>query len=169
MATSPMTGSDGVLSFTITCDGAALPSIVQVVAIETNHSTNRIPSALITVLDGDMPNAAFPIADAGNFKPGTVVVISAGYGASVTPIYTGVVVRHGVQITGENYARLTIECRDQALAMTVGRKNANYVDQTDSQIMATLIANHEGLTAAVDSTDVTYKELVSTTSPTGTT
>lgn len=155
-----MTGSDGVLTFTITCDGAALPDIVQVVSIETNHSTNRIPSATITVLDGDMPNAAFPIADEGNFKPGTLVVISAGYGLSAKPIYSGVVVRHSVSITGENYARLVIECRDKALAMTVARKNANYIDKTDHQIIGALIGTYAGLTAAVDSTDITYKELV---------
>lgn len=160
MAPSPITDSDGVLSFTITCDGAPMPDIVQVVSIETNHSTNRIPSAIITVLDGDMPNAAFPVADQGNFKPGTVVVISAGYDLTVKPIYTGVVVRHSVSISGENYARLIIECRDKALAMTVGRKNANYVDQTDNQIIAALIAAHAGLSSAVDSTSITYKELV---------
>jgi Rhs element Vgr protein len=160
MAISPMTGSDGVLTFTITCDGAPIPDIVQVVSIQTNHSTNRIPSATITVLDGDMPNASFPVADQGNFKPGTLVVISAGYGLSVKPIYTGVVVRHSVKISGDNYARLTIECRDKALAMTVGRKNANHVDKTDSQIIGALIGAHAGLTAAVDSTSITYKELV---------
>ena len=160
MATSPMTGSDGVLSFIITCDGAPLPDSVQVVSIETNHSTNRIPSAIITVLDGDMPNAAFPVADQGNFKPGTLVLISAGYGLSVTPIYRGVVVRHSVKITGQNHARLIIECRDKALAMTVGRKNANYVDQTDHQIIAALIAGYAGLSAAVDDTSITYQQLV---------
>jgi len=160
MAPSPITGSDGVLSFTITCDGAALPDIVQVVSIETNHSTNRIPSATITVLDGDMPNGAFPVADAGNFKPGAKVVISAGYALEVKPVYTGVVVRHSVKISGDNYARLVIECRDPALAMTVGRKNANFVDQTDHQIIAALVAAHAGLSATVDSTPVTYKELV---------
>jgi Rhs element Vgr protein len=160
MAPSPIAGSDGVLTFNITCDGAPLPDIVQVVSIETNHSTNRIPSAIITVLDGDMPNAAFPIADEGNFKPGTKVVISAGYDLTVTPIYTGVVVRHSVRISGENYARLVIECRDPALAMTVARKNANYVDQADHEIIAALVAAHAGLSATVDSTAITYKELV---------
>lgn len=159
MAVSPLVGSNGVMSFTITCDGAAMPDIVQVVSIEINHSTNRIPSATITVLDGDMPNAAFPIADAGNFKPGTLVVISAGYEGIVKPLFTGVVVKQSVKISGENYARLIIECRDKALAMTVGRKNANYVDKTDSDIMSSLIAK-SGLSADVDATTVTYKELV---------
>jgi len=160
MATSPLANSTGVLSFTIMCDGAPLPDIVQVLSIETNHSTNRIPSATITVIDGDMPNAAFPVSDAGNFKPGTVVVISAGYDSTVMPIFTGVVIKHSIKINGDNNARLIIECRDRALAMTVGRKNANYVEKTDNQIISTLIAAHAGLSATVDATTVTYKELV---------
>ena len=119
-----------------------------------------VASTAPTLLDGDMPNGAFPVADQGNFKPGTQVVISAGYDLTVKPIYTGVVVRHSVRIDGENYARLIIECRDKALAMTVGRKNANYVDQTDHQIITTLIGAHGGLSSAVASTSITYKELV---------
>ena len=139
MAISPLTDSSGVLTLTITCDGAVIPDIIQVVSVEINHSTNRIPSAIITLLDGDMPNAEFPIADAGNFKPGTLVVINAGYDGTTKMIFTGIVIAHSVKINGDNYARLIIECRDKALAMTVGRKNANYVNKTDNQIISSLI------------------------------
>lgn len=158
--TSPMTGSEGAVACTITLDGEALSDSVQIVSIETNHSTNRIPFAVITLLDGDMPNGAFPVADAGTFKPGTVVVISAGYGIDLSTIYSGVVVRHSVKISGDNYSRLVIECRDKSLAMTVGRKNANYIDTTDSEIISSLISCHPGLSAAVDSTAITHKSLV---------
>lgn len=160
MADSPFVGSTGVLTYAITCDGSPLPDIAQVVSIETNHSTNRIPSATITVIDGDMPNATFPVADAGNLKPGVAIVIKAGYDSKSEVIFTGIVVKHSVKITGDNYARLVIECRDKALAMTVGRKNANYVDKTDNQIISALISNHSGLSSDIDSTSVTYKELV---------
>lgn len=160
MSISPLTNSSGVLSLTITCDGATIPDIIQIVSVETNHSTNRIPSATITLLDGDMPNAIFPIADAGNFKPGTEVVISAGYDNTTSVIFTGIVISHAVKISGDNYARLIIECRDKALAMTVARKNANYVNKTDNQIISSLISAYAGLTPTVDSTSVTYKELV---------
>ncbi|GGX10471.1 type VI secretion system tip protein VgrG [Undibacterium macrobrachii] len=160
MSISPLTNSSGVLSLTITCDGATIPDIIQIVSVETNHSTNRIPSATITLLDGDMPNAIFPIADAGNFKPGTEVVISAGYDNTTSVIFTGIVISHAVKISGDNYARLIIECRDKALAMTVARKNANYVNKTDNQIISSLISAYPGLTPTVDSTSVTYKELV---------
>ncbi|PRC93447.1 type VI secretion system tip protein VgrG [Solimicrobium silvestre] len=160
MANSPQTDSSGVLSFNISCDGTALPDIVQIVSIETNHSTNRIPTATITVIDGDMPNGSFPIADAGNLKPGVEIVISAGYDSKTTVIFTGVVIKHSVKISGDNYARLIIECRDKALAMTVGRKNANYINKTDNQVISALIAKYGGLSSAIDATSVSYKELV---------
>lgn len=160
MAISPLNDSSGVLSVTVTCDGSPMPDIVQLVSIEIDHSINRIPTAIITLLDGDMPNSEFPIADTGNFKPGTAIVISAGYDSTVKPIFSGVVIKHSVKITGENYARLVIECRDKALAMTVGRKNANYVDKKDSEIITSLISGYSGLTADVKATSVQYKELV---------
>lgn len=159
MADSPLAASTGPLSLIITCDGQAAADNVQVVSIETRHGANRIPSATITIIDGDMPHGTFPLSDDGKFKPGTAIVVSAGYDSTVKPIFTGVVVKHGLRIEGENEARLVIECRDKALAMTVGRRNANYVDKTDSDIISSLISAH-GLTPTVDSTDVTWKELV---------
>jgi len=160
MADSPFNNSSGVLKLSISCDGSPIPDTIQIFSVETNHSTNRIPSAIITIIDGDMPEGTFPTSDAGNFKPGTLVEISAGYDSTAKVIFTGIVIKHSVKIAGENFARLIIECRDKALAMTIGRKNANYVDKTDNQIISTLIGNYSGLSAVVDSTSVTYKELV---------
>ncbi|MDY6981488.1 MAG: type VI secretion system tip protein VgrG, partial [Pseudomonadota bacterium] len=45
-------------------------------------------------------------------------------------------------------------------AMTVGRKNACYVDMTDSDIITSLAGNCSGLSATVDATTITYPELV---------
>jgi Rhs element Vgr protein len=160
MANSPLIDSSGVVSFSITCDGMTMPDDLQIVSIETNHGVNRIPSAIITIRDGDMPSASFPVADAGHFKPGAEIVISAGYDNTVRVIFTGVVIKHAVKIDGDNYARLVIECRDKALAMTVGRKNANYIDKKDSEVISSLIGRYRGLSASVDATAVTYKALV---------
>lgn len=160
MAASPLTDSTGVLNLIITADGSAIPDTAQVVSVEVNHSTNRIPWATITILDGDMPNAKFPVSDGSTFKPGAAIVIKAGYDSTATQIFSGIVVKHAIKIAGDNHARLVLECRDKALAMTVGRKNANYVDKTDSDIIKALIGNSSGLTASVDATTVTWKELV---------
>jgi len=159
MAASPLTDSTGPLSYLITVDGKPKADNAMVTSIVVRHETNRIPSAVIRIVDGDMPDAEFPVSDEGAFKPGAEICISAGYEGEVKPIFTGIIVKHAIRIDSSNTATLVIECRDRALAMTVGRNNANFIDKTDSDIISGLIGAH-GLTAAVDATSITYKELV---------
>ncbi len=160
MADSPALDSTGVVKLTITSDGSPLADSIKIVSVEINKTINKISFARIVVLDGDMPDDAFPVSDADSFKPGAAIKISAGYDQTDESIFEGVVIRHGIKISGANYARLVIECRDKAVGMTIGRKNANYVDQKDSDIITKLIGNCSGLTADVGSTDTQYKELV---------
>lgn len=141
-------------------NGTALPGTVQVVSVSVKKTINRIPVAEIVVLDGDMPQKDFPVSNAGYFKPGGTIKINAGYGAEEEAIFEGIVVKHGIKITGDNYSRLVIECRDKAVAMTIGRKNANYVDSKDSDIITKLVGNYGGLTSDIASTETQYKELV---------
>lgn len=159
MASSPAIDG-GVVRLSLFSEGTALPGTVQVVSVSVRKTVNKIPVAEIVVLDGDMPNKDFPVSNAAHFKPGSAIKINAGYGSDEETIFEGIVVKHGIKITGDNYSRLVVECRDKSVAMTVGRKNANYVDSKDSDIITKLIGNCSGLTADVGSTTTQYKELV---------
>lgn len=160
MANSPLLDSSGVLSVTVLSNGNPLADTTQILSIEIKQSFNRIPYAKIQLLDGDMPNATFPLSETDDFKPGSAITIKAGYDSVVATIFEGVVIKHGIKISGENDARLVIECKDKALAMTVGRKNANFVDKKDSDIISQLIGTYSGLSSDVTATDTTFKELV---------
>ncbi len=160
MADSPDKDSEGVLRLTVYSGGSKLPDTVEFDSIEVEKAVNMIPVARITIPDGNMPNKEFPISDSDDLKPGSEIKIDAGYGDDEETIFEGIVVKHSVKISGDNYARLQIECRDKSIAMTVGRKNANYVDQKDSDIFSTLIGNYSGLTASTDSTTTQHPELV---------
>ncbi len=160
MADSPNLNADGVVSLAITSDGAPLADSVEVVSVEVTRTANAIPIARIVLNDGDIANQTFPLSAAATFKPGAVISISAGYAGITETIFTGIVIRHSLKITGNNESRLVIECRDKAVAMTVGRKNANFVDKKDSDIIASLIATYSGLSADVGATTETFKELV---------
>ncbi len=159
MPDSPNLNSSDVLKVTITSDGTALPSTAEVISVEVFKAANRIPGAWITLLDGDMPNDDFPISDIDLFAPGKIIVISAGYGAQVSQIFSGVVVRHGISIRAGNQACLNVECRSKAVKLTIGRNNANYVDMKDSDIISQLISPC-GLSADVKATSTQHKELV---------
>ncbi|HEX4164613.1 MAG TPA: type VI secretion system tip protein VgrG [Bryobacteraceae bacterium] len=160
MPVSPLLNSDGVLSFKITSNGSALAETVEVVSVTVSSAINKIPSAEIVVIDGDMPAQTFEVTDDNAFKPGSEIEISAGYEDALETIFKGIVVRQGIRISGDNYSRLVVECRDKAVGMTIGRKNENYVDQTDSAIMRSLIGGCSGVTADVSETSLSLRELV---------
>jgi Rhs element Vgr protein len=160
MAESPTTHSGHLLRYKITSNGAPLADTIQIASITVNTAINRIPSAEIVVLDGDMPNQEFPVSDGDVFKPGSEIVIEAGYNDTTEPVFKGIVIRHGLRINSSNDARLVVECRDKAVAMTIGRKNANYVDMKDSDIFSKILGTYNGLTPDVKSTDTQHKELV---------
>ena len=158
-AASPLDNAEGVVRLTLTADGTALDETAQVISVSVRRGVNTVPSARIELVDGDMPNEIFPLSDAAHFKPGVVLGIRAGYGEEETLIFEGIVVRHSIEVRGENDARLIVECRDKAMLMTVGRRNVNYIDQTDSAVIETLAGRH-GLAVEVDATDLRYTELV---------
>lgn len=159
MASSPAIDG-GVVRLSLFSEGTAIPGTVQILSVSVRKTINKIPVAEIVVLDGDMPQKDFPVSNAAYFKPGGAIKINAGYGSEEETIFEGVVVKHGIKITGDNYSRLIVECRDKAVAMTIGRKNANYVDSKDSDIITKLIGNCSGLTADAGATTTQYKELV---------
>ena len=159
MADSPASGADGVVRLSIYSNGAAIPGTVGVVSATVSKAVNRVPSARIVVLDGDMPNKGFPVGDADHFKPGCAIKIDAGYAATEKTIFEGIVVGLGIDID-DGESRLVVECRDKAVGMTIGRRNANYVDSKDSDIISKIIGNYSALTADVGATDTQYKELV---------
>ncbi len=160
MSDSPTVGSSGVIKLSIFSAGSAIDEAIQVNAVTVSKAINKISSAKIVLMDGDMPKQDFPVSNSDTFKPGSEIKINAGYDQAEETIFEGVVIKHGIKISGDNNSRLVIECRDKAVAMTVGRKNANYVDSKDSDIIAALISNYSGLTADVQATNTEYKELV---------
>ena len=162
MGSSPFVqGGGGVIGLSLTSNGTAVAGTIQVVSVSVKKTINKIPTAEIIILDGDMPGKDFPVSNTNVFKPGSAITIEAGYGVSAkVQIFAGIVIKHGIKITGDNYARLIIECRDAAVAMTIGRNNANFVNSKDSDIITKLIGNYSSLTSTVTATTTQYKELV---------
>lgn len=160
MADSPNVASCGVLKLTVFSGGEQIDATIQIVSVSVKNILNKIPVAKIILLDGDMPSKDFPVSNTDTFKPGSEIKINAGYDQDEQTIFEGVVIKHGIKVSGDNDSQLVIECRDKAVAMTVGRQNANYVDAKDSDVIATLIASYSGLSADVQATTTVYKELV---------
>ncbi|MBS1189266.1 MAG: type secretion protein VgrG [Rhodocyclaceae bacterium] len=160
MPVSPNADSDGPVKLVIKANGQAIADTLQVLSVTVQKAINKVPRAEIVLLDGDMPTGAFPASEGDSFKPGGEITISAGYGQNADLIFSGVVVGQRLSIDREHQGLLTVDCRDKAAAMTVGRKNANFVDKKDSDIATKLIGDAGGLSADVGATDTQWKELV---------
>lgn len=158
MPASPEAGTDGPVRVTINCEGDDQEGL-PLISVTVRHALNAVSWARLVIADGDMPEGKVPLSDGNQFKPGAAIVVKAGYGDEETQIFSGIVVRHGFKISGNNYSRLEVECRHTACKMTLGRHCAHYVDQSDSAVIETLIGK-AGLSADVSGTSVTHKELV---------
>lgn len=160
MTNSPKLEGSGLVELKIFCKGKEIDGAWKIISVTITRRVNQVPRARIILLDGDITKGEFPVSDDDGFKPGSEVEIKAGYDQQTETVYKGIVIKHGLRVKGENEAQVVVDCRDKAVKMTVGRKNANYVDKKDSDIISGLITSASGVAADVKSTDTTYKELV---------
>lgn len=151
--------TDGVVTFTIKISGKQLKETYKVHSIFVSNKVGRIPYSLISIEDGDVTDGVFAGSDSNDFKPGSNIEIYTGYKSDDALIFSGIIIKHGISIDRDGYSVLELECKDEAVKMTVGRKNANFIKKKDSDIISILIQNN-GLAADVKATNVQYEELV---------
>jgi len=158
MAVSPLLDSDGVLRINVRCNGAPQPGLA-LLSVHTRHALNEVPWAKLVLQDGDMAQGTVPLSDGELFEPGAAIEVFAGYGEEESLIFTGIVLRHGFSFGDGNAGRLSLECRASAFKMGLARQTAHYANQTDADILSSLIGQH-GLTANVASTSIQHETLV---------
>lgn len=138
--------------------GNELPRKYRVKSIVVEKEINRIPYAHIVIQDGSIPNQDFELSNEELLIPGKTIEITAGYHLDEETIFKGIVIKHNIKVrAGKSY--LIIECKDEAVKMTVGKKSKYFYESTDSVIIEELIGN-QGLTAEVETTATEHQELV---------
>ena len=159
MAESLSSLTTGLVTSTILIDGKAIKSSYAVISVRVFKGVNRIPIARIEIVDGGTTSADdFAVSSSKTFDPGKEIEIRAGYDANDKAIFKGVIVKHSLRIN-EGESKLVIECRDKAVGMTIGRKNAVYLDKKDSDIISEIVNNYS-LSKKIDATKFTHSEVV---------
>ncbi|MEY4764488.1 MAG: hypothetical protein RI907_1161 [Pseudomonadota bacterium] len=145
--------------FTVEVGGTVVPRTHQLVSVSVVNTANHIASARLAYLDGTASVSDFPLSNDSLFAPGAEVVIKAGGGGQVDTLFTGIVVRQRLKVRDQSASQLVIECRHAAVKMSLHRHSANHLDQTDSDVITSLL-NNAGLDAQVASTSLQHKHLV---------
>lgn len=159
-APSPVQQATSIVSITVTANGEALDSAIQIVSLDVWSGINTMPKARLVISDGTAADRDFPISDGDKLIPGATLSIALGYGGSnETTVFSGIIHRQGLDVSVNGPSRLVIEATDQAMAMTLARKNALFQNITDSGLCEQLITG-AGLTASVTATTTQHESLV---------
>jgi len=147
-----------LITYKVLIDGAEIPNTYSVFNISVEKEVNRVPKANITLLDGDAASQDFEISNEEFFIPGKEIEITAGYHSEEETIFKGIIIKHGIKVRNKS-TFLLIECRDEAVKMTLGRKSRYFYTSTDSDIIQELIGNY-GLSSDVETTSIEYPEMI---------
>jgi phage protein D len=145
--------------FTVKVNGTEVERSEQLLAAYVTKTVNKISTARLVYLDGAASSGDFPLSNKDTFVPGQEVEILAGPPSAPVSIFKGIVIRQSVKVRDHAAPQLSVECRHQAVKLTVGRKNAYFFDQKDSDILSDLLAK-AGVAAEVEDTSVTHKQQV---------
>ncbi len=155
----PNTSKHNVVSFTILVDGRALNPLYQVLSLVIETEVNRIPVARIVLRDGDAALSTFEISNSDDLIPGKKILIKVGHDGDDKLAFKGIIIKHSIKVKENGNSELHIECRHEAVKMTIGRKSRYFENIKDNRVFDELIGEY-GLTSDTEETKLEHKELV---------
>jgi len=142
----------------ILVEGEELSSVYQVKNIAIEKEINRVPFAQIVIVDGEAATQEFKLSNEDLLIPGKQIEITAGYHNDEETIFKGIVLKHSIKIR-DSVSVLIVECSDETVKATVGRKSKYYYDSTDSDITEEILGAYS-LENDIESTNNTHAELI---------
>ena len=150
--------SADLVTFKVLIEGEELSRVHQVQQISVKKEVNRVPTATIVLYDGDIPAEDFPLSNEDLLVPGKNIEITAGYHSDEETIFKGIIIKHSIKIRS-NSSMLVVECKDESVKLTVGRKSSYYYESTDAEVIEEIVDRY-GIDHDVESTQITHPELV---------
>jgi Rhs element Vgr protein len=120
---------------------------------------NRIPFARLVVRERAVERSSSGKKQKDHFPPGQEIEILAGPLSGKQNIFKGIVTKLNLRIKNSGESMLTVDCRDPAVKMTVGKKSKYFSESKDSEIIQT-IANEYELPYEVEDTPEVHETMV---------
>ncbi|VXB30160.1 Contig_14, whole genome shotgun sequence [Flavobacterium sp. 9AF] len=150
--------SADLVTHKILIEGEELSKTYQVKSIVVHNEVNRIPMAQLVIIDGEAATRDFKLSNEELLIPGKKIEISAGYHSDEETIYKGIVIKHTIKIK-EGNSCLIIECKDEAVKLTIGRKSKYFYEVKDSEVFEEIIGAYS-LENEVEATNFSHKEII---------
>jgi len=156
----PNPSKHDVVSFTVLIEGQAMNPSYQLLSLSIMKEINRIPLVKMVIRDGDAATRNFEISNTDELIPGKKIIIKIGFDGTNNQVFKGIITRQSIMVKANGNTQLMVECRDEAVKLTVGRKNKYFENVKDSELFDDLVGQYSGLTSDAQVTAVTNKELV---------
>ncbi|MFT6502895.1 MAG: Rhs element Vgr protein [Crocinitomicaceae bacterium] len=147
-----------LVTFSIFVEGEAISKELEVLSVNVTNVVNRIPCATIVLTDGNAADQDFAHSSGDLFIPGKKIEIAAGYRSDESTIFKGIVIKHSIKIRNGS-TLLVLECKDELVKTTIGRKSAFYAESKDSDIFEEILDKYS-LEKDVEATNFEHPEIV---------
>lgn len=141
-------------------EGKKISHNLHVESLIIGNEINQIPRATIVLLKDNAARGNNNAGSMEDFLPGRKVEIQNGNQREVKTIFKGIIISQRVKIREGGRVFFTIECRDEVIKMTKGRKSRCYTDMSDSEIWNLIAGNYPGVSLSADSTSVVHTLMV---------
>ncbi len=150
--------SPDLVTYKVLTEGQELSNVYQVKSILVKKEVNRIPIAQIVLVDGEASEREFKLSNEDVLIPGKKIEITVGYHSDEETIFKGIIIKHNLKIRSKA-THLIIECKDEAVKMTIGKKSTYFYESKDSEIFEELLGNYS-LDKDVEATNYAHPELI---------
>ncbi|TNE57310.1 MAG: type VI secretion system tip protein VgrG [Bacteroidetes bacterium] len=157
-STIPTPATPDVCTVKILIGGEEISSVFEIMSVTVSRQFNRIPAATVIMRDGEAATATFRASNTEHFIPGKNIEIQLGYRAQDEAVFKGIIIKNSIKVR-QNGSMLIIDCRDEAVKMTAGRKSSYFTDRKDSDILEDVIGTY-GLQHDIAATSAELKEVV---------
>jgi Rhs element Vgr protein len=151
-----------VVTPTISSAGQVMDPSYQLVSIDVIKEVNRISRAQLVLLDGHIAKQRFEISDTAFFEPGKEIEIKLRYEGepdTEATVFKGLVIKHSVEADAQG-SLLTVDLKDAMVKLTLTRKSAIYRDQSDAEIIHSIIENNGLIVDTIDAGEPRHPEFV---------
>jgi Rhs element Vgr protein len=158
----PNTVHTGVVTATILSAGKSMDKSFEFLSIDIVKDLDRVPYAVLVLLDGSVSEQKFAISDQEFFGPGKEIEIKLRYEDAPNEeatVFKGLVVKHAVE-AGAQGTLLTVEMKDAAIKLTRARQSKIFADKTDADIIKGLITANSLTAGSLPATKPAHKKIV---------
>ncbi len=148
-----------LVTYVLLVDDTAVSESIEIVSIETHQEINVITRATIVILDGDPVTEDFEISGSNLFLPGKTIEISLGYNSTNVKVFKGIIISNS-QKASDDSLQLILECRDEAVKMTLDKNSSHYNEISATDVAENLFSKYGISNTDIASSFITHKQLV---------